>query len=128
MSDGLPLPRRFWAICAISFGNALTVLDGSIVMVALPTIARKLEIDNSSAVLVVIVYQLVLVMAVFTVLTLVGTWALGGSSALADGRGARESRAAALDRVLPALLVLGAVAVLVWVVLTGDAGARAVWG
>ena len=36
MSDGLPLPRRFWAICAISFGNALTVLDGSIVMVGVP--------------------------------------------------------------------------------------------
>jgi hypothetical protein len=35
---------------------------------------------------------------------------------------------AALDKVLPAVLVLAAVVVLVWVVLTGDAGSRAVWG
>jgi hypothetical protein len=33
-----------------------------------------------------------------------------------------------LDTVLPVVLVVGAVVVLVWVVLTGDAGARAVWG
>jgi len=71
---------------------------------------------------------LFLLMIGFTVLTLVGAWSLGGDSALASGRGARDSRVAVLDRVMPALLVLGAVLVLVWVVLTGDAGARAVWG
>ena len=71
---------------------------------------------------------LFLLMIAFTVLTLVGTWSLGGATALASGRGARDSRVAVLDRVLPAVLVVGAVLVLVWVVLTGDAGARAVWG
>ncbi|MGZ4438377.1 MAG: DUF2231 domain-containing protein [Nocardioides sp.] len=64
----------------------------------------------------------------FTVVTLVGVLTLGGPSALASGRGAREGRSAALARTMPVLLVLAAVAELVWVVLTGDAGARAVWG
>jgi hypothetical protein len=34
----------------------------------------------------------------------------------------------ALDKVLPAVLVLVGVAVLVLAVLVGDSGARAVWG
>ena len=54
-----------------------------------------------------------------------GAWALGGASALASGRGTRETRLA-----IPAvaLLVIGSVALLVTVYLAGDSGARAVWG
>jgi len=61
-ADGMPLPRRYLAIAAISLGTILTVIDGQIVGVALPTIARDLHVDGSAAVLVVTVYQLVLVM------------------------------------------------------------------
>jgi DHA2 family multidrug resistance protein-like MFS transporter len=60
--DGLPTPRRYLAILAISFGTALAVIDGSVVTVALPTLARDLGVQPSTAVLVVTVYQLVLVM------------------------------------------------------------------
>ena len=60
--DGLPVPRRYFAILAVAFGTALAVIDGSIVTVALPTLATDLSIQPSSAVLVVTVYQLVLVM------------------------------------------------------------------
>lgn len=71
---------------------------------------------------------LVLVMLAFAVLVLAAAWSLGGTSPLASGRGAQESRIPALEKVLPVLLVLGAVAVLVVTVLVGDSGARAVWG
>jgi hypothetical protein len=71
--------------------------------------------------------ELVAIVAVFTVLVLVAAWTLGGPSALVTGWGARESRVVVLDRVLSVALVVGAVVVLVWVVRTGDAGARAVW-
>ena len=60
--DGLPTPRRYLAILAISFGTALAVIDGSMVTVALPTLARDLGVHSSEAVLVVTVYQLMLVM------------------------------------------------------------------
>ncbi len=60
--DGLPTPRRYLAILAISFGTALAVIDGSVVTVALPTLAHDLGVHPSTAVLVVTVYQLVLVM------------------------------------------------------------------
>lgn len=61
-ADGLPTPRRIWAIAAISFGTALLVLDGAIANVALPTIARDVGVDNAAVTNVVTVYQLVLVM------------------------------------------------------------------
>ncbi|HEY0314850.1 MAG TPA: MFS transporter [Sphingomonas sp.] len=61
-ADGMPTPRRYLAIAAISLGTVLTVIDGQIAGVALPTIARDLKVDGSASVLVVTVYQLVLVM------------------------------------------------------------------
>jgi len=61
-ADGMPTPRRYLAIVAISVGTILTVIDGQIAGVALPTIAHDLKVDGSAAVLVVTVYQLVLVM------------------------------------------------------------------
>src|SRR5512139_3107294 len=63
LTDGLPKPRRYWAIVAISFGTALLVLDGAVANVALPTIARDLGVSNAAVTNVVAVYQLVLVMA-----------------------------------------------------------------
>ncbi len=60
--DGLPFPRRAWAIAAISFGTSLFVIDGAIANVALPTIARELGVTAGEATNIVTVYQLVLVM------------------------------------------------------------------
>ncbi len=60
--DGLPTPRRYLAIVAVSFGTALAVLDGSIVGVALPTLARDLQVPAASAVSIVTLYQLALIM------------------------------------------------------------------
>jgi DHA2 family multidrug resistance protein-like MFS transporter len=62
-SDGLDKPRRYWAIAAISFGTSLLVMDGAIANVALPTIARELDVDSGAVTNIVTVYQLVLVMA-----------------------------------------------------------------
>jgi DHA2 family multidrug resistance protein-like MFS transporter len=62
--DGLPLPRRYVAIAAVSLGTMLTTVDGAIVNVALPTLARDLHVESAAAVLVVTVYQLVLMMTV----------------------------------------------------------------
>lgn len=69
-----------------------------------------------------------LLMIGFTVLVAVGAWSLGGPSALASGRGARDGGVAVLDKVMPAVLVVAALVVLVLVVMTGDAGTRVVYG
>jgi DHA2 family multidrug resistance protein-like MFS transporter len=62
MSDGLPLPRRYGAIGALSCGTALIIIDGGIASVALPSIARDLHVESSAVVSIVTVYQLMLVM------------------------------------------------------------------
>lgn len=64
----------------------------------------------------------------FAALVLLAAWSLAGATALASGRGGRGSRIPAVGRVVPALVVLGALGVLALVVLAGDSGARAVWG
>ncbi len=61
--DGLPMPRRTIAIIALSLGTVLTTIDGSVISIALPTLARELKVQPSSAVMVVTVYQLVMMMA-----------------------------------------------------------------
>jgi len=48
--DGLPQPRRRWAILTVCLAIFATVTDQTIVNVALPTIGRDLGIDASSSV------------------------------------------------------------------------------
>jgi len=64
----------------------------------------------------------------FLVLVLAGAFTLSGTTPLPSGRGARDVTLPIADKVLPVLVVLAALVVLVLVILTGDAGARAVWG
>jgi hypothetical protein len=64
----------------------------------------------------------------YVLLVLLAAWSLAGTTALASGRGAQESRLPALEKVLPVLVVIASLGVLVLVVLVGDSGARAVWG
>ncbi len=65
---------------------------------------------------------------VLAFIVLAAAFLLPGPSGLASGRGARPSRLAIADKALPVLLVVVAVAVLVQCYLTGESGARAVWG
>lgn len=71
---------------------------------------------------------LALVSLPYALVVVVAAWSLASVSALASGRGAQESRLPALEKVLPALVVLSSVVLLVVAVLAGDSGARAVWG
>lgn len=56
--DGLPQPARGQAMVVIILGITLAVLDGSIVNLALPGIARELNASAASAVWVVNAYQI----------------------------------------------------------------------
>ena len=63
----------------------------------------------------------------FLILAVVAAFTVGGPSALASGAGARDSRGTAVTVGVLGLVVIGALALLVMTVLTGDAGSRAVW-
>ena len=57
-ADGLPAPRRYWAVAAIALGITLAVIDSAIANVALPTIAADLRAEPASSIWVVNGYQL----------------------------------------------------------------------
>lgn len=62
---------------------------------------------------------------IYAVVAGLAAWALGGTSALASGRGARETR---FGIPVAVLLAVAAVGLLVTLFLAGDSGSRAVWG
>lgn len=64
--DGLPGTQRRIAMMAIMLGTTMSVLDGSIVNVALPSIATSLRVDPAAAVWVANGYLLACAMALLT--------------------------------------------------------------
>jgi MFS transporter, DHA2 family, multidrug resistance protein len=56
--DGLPVPRRYWAIAAILLAICMSVLDSTITNVALPTIARDFGASPAASIWVINAYQL----------------------------------------------------------------------
>ena len=56
--DGLPTPQRYWAMVSIILGIALTVLDSTILNLALPDITRHYGASPAASVWVVNAYQL----------------------------------------------------------------------
>lgn len=64
--NGLPMPRRLWAILAVAFGVSLSVLDGTIANVALPTIAGELGISSANSIWIVNAYQLAIMVTLLS--------------------------------------------------------------
>jgi len=62
--DGLDTPERYWAWAAVLMTITLAVLDGSIAIVALPTIAAEFGVEASVSIWVVNGFQLVVAMGV----------------------------------------------------------------
>lgn len=62
-TDGLPIPQRYWAVVVVGLGITMAVLDGAIANIALPTIARDLNVTPAESVWVVNAYQLVVMIS-----------------------------------------------------------------
>ena len=57
VQDGLPTPARYYAMAVVLLGITMTVLDGTIVNLALPRIAHDLQTSAAHAVWIVNAYQ-----------------------------------------------------------------------
>jgi MFS transporter, DHA2 family, multidrug resistance protein len=68
--DGLPLPQRYWAIFTIALGVAMSVIDGAIANVALPTIAQDLHASPAFSIWVVNGYQLAITISLLPLASL----------------------------------------------------------
>src|SRR3979490_972119 len=62
--DGLPVPRRYWAIAATLLAITMSVLDSSIANVALPSIARDFHATNAASIWVINAYQIAILAAI----------------------------------------------------------------
>lgn len=62
-SNGLPMPQRIFSIITVSLGVTLAVMDGTIVNVALPSMASALKISEADSIWIVNSYQLVIIMS-----------------------------------------------------------------
>ncbi len=69
-ADGLPVPRRYWSIAAIILAVTMSVLDSTIVNVALPSLAHDFHSSNAASVWVVNAYQVTILMALLPLASL----------------------------------------------------------
>jgi len=69
-ADGLPLPQRKWAILTIALGIIMSVIDGAIANVALPTIAKDLNASPAFSIWIVNGYQLAITISLLPLASL----------------------------------------------------------
>ena len=69
-SDGLLQPQRGWAILTIAIGLVMSVMDGAIANVALPTIARDLNASPAFSIWIVNGYQLAITISLLPLASL----------------------------------------------------------
>jgi DHA2 family multidrug resistance protein-like MFS transporter len=69
-ADGLPLPQRYRAILTIALGITMSVIDGAIANVALPTIAADLKASPSFSIWIVNGYQLAITISLLPLASL----------------------------------------------------------
>ena len=69
-ADGLPVPRRYWAIAAIILAISMSVLDSTIVNVALPSLARDFHASDAASIWVINAYQIAILVALLPLASL----------------------------------------------------------
>lgn len=65
-SDGLPFPRRIWAVVAASLALVMSVLDANIVNVVLPTLSKEFGTSPSLTIWVMNAYQLAITISLLS--------------------------------------------------------------
>lgn len=69
-ADGVPVPRRYWAIAAIILAITMSVLDSTIVNVALPSMARDFRVTDAASIWVINSYQIAILAALLPLASL----------------------------------------------------------
>lgn len=62
----IPVPRQYWGAIAVLLAIMMSVLDGTIVNVALPTLTQEFSISPSSAIWIVNAYQLMITVSLLS--------------------------------------------------------------
>ena len=65
-TDGLPMPRRIWAVVSVGFALCMSVLDINIVNVVLPTLSHDFGTSPSVTTWIINGYQLAIVVSLLS--------------------------------------------------------------
>jgi MFS transporter, DHA2 family, multidrug resistance protein len=84
-ADGLPVPRRYWAIATLILAIVMSVLDSTIVNVALPSMARGFRTSDAASIWIINSYQIAILIALLPLASLgeivgykrISQWGLG---------------------------------------------------
>ncbi len=68
--DGLPMPRRVFAVATVSLGVVLAVLDVTIMNIALPTMSDTMHLTEADTIWIVNGYQLAIIMCLLAMSTI----------------------------------------------------------
>lgn len=68
--DGLPMPRRVFAVATVSLGVVLAVLDVTIMNIALPTMSDTMRLTEADTIWIVNGYQLAIIMCLLAMSTI----------------------------------------------------------
>jgi len=123
------LPRWRWLLRwpALLLGLGSLVLayvakeSGEAFVAAVPTLEKAVEVHQQRGDL------LFWYCLIFAVIAVVAFLVLGGTSALASGKGAKATKSRPLELLTSAAVVVIGVLVIWQTIRTGDAGAKAVW-
>ncbi len=80
LSDGVPTPLRYLSIATITLAVTMSSLDNSMVNVALPAVARDLNIPPASAIWLVSIYQIALAVTLRLTLFTISSAAVAASN------------------------------------------------
>ena len=62
-TDGLPMPRRIWAVVSIGFALCMSVLDVNIINIVLPTLSHDFGTSPAVTTWIINGYQLAIVVS-----------------------------------------------------------------
>lgn len=104
LADGLPQPQRAWAFAVLGMAMAMSVVDGAIVNIALPTISADYGVEPAHAIWIVNAYQLAIAVSLLPLAALADSWGYRRVYLIGLGLFSVASLLCALAPTLPALI------------------------
>ena len=74
-TDGLPMPRRIWAVISVGFALCMSVLDVNIINIVLPTLSHDFGTSPAVTTWIINGYQLAIVVSLLSFSAL-GEWVI----------------------------------------------------
>lgn len=65
-TDGLPMPRRIWAVISVGFALCMSVLDVNIINIVLPTLSHDFGTSPAVTTWIINGYQLAIVVSLLS--------------------------------------------------------------